>query len=105
MVERPSPSRAFQEQIPDNYCWGCGSANPRGLQIKSYWSGDRAVCSWQARDYHAAGPRHVLNGGIIATIIDCHCVCAAIAAVYRKEGRAIGTEPGIWYATASLRVT
>jgi acyl-coenzyme A thioesterase PaaI-like protein len=46
----------------------------------------------------------VLNGGIIATIIDCHCVCTAIADAYRREGRAIGAEPPIWYATASLRI-
>jgi acyl-coenzyme A thioesterase PaaI-like protein len=75
------------------------------LQIKSYWSGDEAVCTWQPEPYHAAGPLHVVNGGIIATIIDCHSVCTAIAAAYRAEGRQIGTEPLIWYVTRSLQVT
>jgi len=75
------------------------------LQIKSYWSGDEAVCTWQPKPYHAAGPMHVVNGGIIATIIDCHCVCTAIAAAYRAEDREIGTEPPIWYVTRSLQVT
>ena len=75
------------------------------MQIKSYWSGDEAVCTWQPKPYHAAGPLHVLNGGIIGTIIDCHCVCTAIAAAYRAEGREIGTEPPIWYVTKSLQVT
>ena len=96
---------AFQDHIAEKYCWGCGVLNERGLQIKSHWSGDEAVCTWQPEDSHMAGPVHVLNGGIIATIIDCHCICTAIAAAYRAEGRAMNTEPSIWYATASLHVS
>ncbi len=98
-------ARAFQDDMEKNYCWGCGSDNEHGLKIKSYWSGDEAVCRWLPRSYHAAGPRHVLNGGIVATVIDCHSVCTAIAAAYRAQGQAIGTEPLIWYATGSLQVT
>ena len=97
--------RAFQDQITDNHCWGCGSSNERGLRIKSYWSGDESVCTWHPNEYHMAGPPHVLNGGIIASVIDCHCICTAIAAAYKAEGRAIGSGPRIWYATASLQVT
>jgi len=95
---------SFQELMEGNYCWGCGT-NEHGLRIRSYWSGDEAVCTWQSKDYHMAGPRHILNGGIIATIIDCHCICTAIAAAYRGEGREINTEPHIWYATASLQIS
>jgi len=96
---------AFQEQLSGNHCWGCGSLNAYGLQIKSHWSGHEAVCTWDPKPYHTAGPKHVLNGGIIATVIDCHCICTAIAAAYRAEGRKIGMEPTIWYATGSLQVT
>ena len=96
---------AFQDQIPGNYCWGCGSLNERGLQIKSYWSGDESVCTWRPGNQHMAGPQHIVNGGIITSLIDCHCVCTAIAAAYREEGRLIGTEPLIWYATGSIQVT
>jgi acyl-coenzyme A thioesterase PaaI-like protein len=96
--------RAFQDEMIANRCWGCGSANDNGLQIKSYWSGDEAVCSWQPKAYHNAGPPHVLNGGIIATLMDCHCGWTAIAAAYRKEGREMNTQPSIWYVTASLKV-
>jgi acyl-coenzyme A thioesterase PaaI-like protein len=95
---------SFQDFIAEKYCWGCGILNDQGLQIRSHWSGDEGVCTWLPKDYHAAGPRHVLNGGIIATIIDCHCICTAIAAAYRAEGRSMDTEPGIWYVTASLQV-
>ena len=97
--------RAFQDQIGDNHCWGCGPTNARGLRIKSYWSGDESVCTWQPNEYHMAGPPHVLNGGIIASIIDCHCICTAIAVAYKAESRPIGSGPPIWYVTASLQVT
>ena len=66
--------RAFQDEVSGNHCWGCGSGNHNGLQIKSYWSGDEAVCTWQPQAHHSAGPGHILNGGIIVTVINCHCV-------------------------------
>ena len=70
---------AFQDQSFDCDCWGCGRRNDYGLGIKSYWSGNEAVCAWQPKTFHIAGPRNVLNGGIIATIIDCHSICTAVA--------------------------
>lgn len=54
--------------------------------------------------YHCAGPKHFVNGGIIATIIDCHCVCTAAATAYRDAGREIGSPPDIHYATARLEL-
>lgn len=96
---------AFQDQIPDNHCWGCGNLNPHSLQIKSYWSGEDSVCTWHPKNYHAAGPQDVLNGGVIATIIDCHCICTAVAAAYREENRAFDTQPPIWYVTGSLNLS
>jgi acyl-coenzyme A thioesterase PaaI-like protein len=84
---------SFQEQMPGNHCWGCGQDNERGLRIKSYWSGDESVCTWQPEDYHTAGALHVLNGGVIASLIDCHSLGTATAAAYRSEGREIGSGP------------
>jgi acyl-coenzyme A thioesterase PaaI-like protein len=97
--------QAFQDALAGNLCWGCGPTNAHGLQIKSYWNGAEAVCTFQPQPYHMAGPPHILNGGIIATLIDCHCVCTAMAAAYRTEGRAMDTAPPIYYATGSLHVT
>jgi hypothetical protein len=93
--------KAFQELIQGNHCFGCGNLNKHGLQIRSYWDGEETVCNWKPREYHMAGPAHVLNGGIIATLIDCHSICTAIAAAYRNEGREIGSGERIWYATAT----
>lgn len=99
--------QAFQDAFSENHCWGCGSLNPHGLQIKSHWSGDddEAICTWQPQPYHTSGPLHILNGGLIAVLMDCHCVCTAVAAAYLAEGRAMSSEPLLYYATASLQVT
>src|SRR5262245_26277303 len=83
--------RTFQDQIPDNFCYGCGPGNLVGLRIRSIWAGNEALCIFQPAPYHAAGPRHILNGGIIATLIDCHAVGTAIAHAYCAERRAIGS--------------
>ncbi|WP_111495367.1 PaaI family thioesterase [Marinobacter bohaiensis] len=96
---------AFQDQIPDNHCYGCGPLNDQGLQIKSYWVDDnRSECRFTPQPHHCAGPTHFLNGGIISTIIDCHCICTAMARAYRDAGRAIGEGERLWFATGDLQV-
>jgi acyl-coenzyme A thioesterase PaaI-like protein len=97
--------RAIQDLVPHNNCWGCGPNNPGGLRIKSYFQGTDVVCEWQPRPPYFAGPEHVLNGGIIGALIDCHSICTAIADIYQREGRAIGEPPDVWCVTASMSVT
>jgi acyl-coenzyme A thioesterase PaaI-like protein len=87
-----------------NFCWGCGAENPAGLHLKSYWDGQVAVAQWTPSEDYAAGPQHFVNGGIIATLLDCHGVCTAIAHAYQREERSVGTEPDLWYATVSMSV-
>ena len=98
-------SIAFQDQYLDSRadCWGCGRNNHQGLQIKSYWDGEEAVASYSPKSFHS-GHKGILNGGIIATLIDCHCVGLAMADAHRREGRDIGSLPLITYVTASLKV-
>jgi len=97
---------AFQDEsyVRGNCCWGCGSDNPHGLRIKSYWVGDESVCAWRAEKHHTAGWPQVMNGGIISGLIDCHCVLTAIAAYYRDKSAAERENPSHWFATASLKV-
>ena len=45
---------AFQDQIVGNHCWGCSPTNESGLHIKSFWSGDESVCTWNPGGHHAA---------------------------------------------------
>ena len=96
---------SFQDQGSVRYCHGCGADNVRGLQIKSYWDGDEAVASWRPEPHHCGGSKDILNGGIIASLIDCHCLNLAIAAAYRRENRTIGSSPRIGYVTANLNVS
>ncbi len=96
--------QAIQDQIPHNHCYGCGTLNPRGLRIKSYLQGQESVCRFQPSPDHMAGPTHVVYGGIIAAVIDCHSLCTAIADAYRVAGRPLGSEPLLWAVTASLKV-
>ena len=97
--------KAFQDYYPDDlsHCYGCGRLNQYGLQVKSYWEGDETVCRFQPKPYHIAIPGYVY-GGLIASLVDCHCTGTAAAASYRAEGRAMDTEPPFRFVTASLHV-
>jgi acyl-coenzyme A thioesterase PaaI-like protein len=97
--------KAFQDYYPDEvaHCYGCGRLNEHGLQIKSYWDGEEAVCSFTPQPYHLAIPGYVY-GGLIASLIDCHSTGTAAAAAYRAEGRAMDTEPPLRFVTGSLYV-
>ena len=97
-----SDSKFFQDHMPENVCFGCGH-NHEGLQIKSYWEGEVAICDWESKEkYH--GWSKLLNGGIMATLIDCHCMCTAMAYAYKMEGRDLETFPEYRYATGTLSV-
>lgn len=99
-MEKP---QYFQDFMPGNICFGCGRDNHFGLQISSYWDGEEAVCIWNSEEKYQ-GWKGILNGGIIATLVDCHCMGAAAAASYRAEGRPLGSEPEYRYATGTLEV-
>ncbi|HMA79567.1 MAG TPA: PaaI family thioesterase [Candidatus Binatia bacterium] len=95
---------AFQDQGAVHHCHGCGADNERGLRLKSYWDGDEAIAAWRAQPHHCGGTRENLNGGIIASLIDCHSLNLAIAQAYRAEQRLIGSAPRIGYVTANMNV-
>ena len=101
---QPLSDIAIQDQLPNQPCWGCGPDHPRGLRIKSFWCGEETVCSWQPGPDHSGWPG-VLNGGILAALVDCHSVCTAIADAYYAEGRSPGSQPSVGFATGSLNVT
>ena len=63
----------LQEQYaPHNACFGCGPANDKGLHVRSFVQGEEVVATWQAKEFHQAFPG-MLNGGIIGSLLDCHC--------------------------------
>lgn len=77
---------SLQEQFaPESVCFGCGPANPRGLHIRSFPEGDEVVAEWRPERHHEAFPG-TLNGGIIGTLMDCHCNWAAASHLMRRAG-------------------
>jgi acyl-coenzyme A thioesterase PaaI-like protein len=96
--------QSFQDQGAVNFCYGCGPDNANGLRIKSYWDGEEAVATWKAQPHHCGGSKEIVNGGIIAGLIDCHSLNLAIAHAYRNERRAIGSSPRIGYVTGNLNI-
>jgi acyl-coenzyme A thioesterase PaaI-like protein len=96
---------ALQDQFPHNHCFGCGPHNRGGLNLKSYWAGHGpSIARFAPAPHHCSATTHFVNGGIIATLIDCHSICTAMAAGYIDERRAIGSEPGRYFATSKLEI-
>jgi len=97
--------KAFQDYYPEQlaHCYGCGYLNEHGHKIKTYWDGDETVSRFTPQPYHTAIPGYVY-GGLLASLIDCHCTGTASAAMYRREGREMGSEPPLRFVTASLHV-
>ena len=82
-----SAEKCIQETYaPNNSCFGCGPANPKGLHVRSFAKGDEIVADWKAEPYQEAFPG-VLNGGIIGSLLDCHCNWTA-AYTLMKESKA-----------------
>jgi len=97
--------RAVQDFYPDDFahCYGCGRLNPKGLQLKTRWDGDETVARLTPRREHVAIPGFVY-GGLIASLIDCHAMGTAAAALERAAGREIGAGLAPRFVTASLKV-
>jgi acyl-coenzyme A thioesterase PaaI-like protein len=96
---------AFQDHYPENlsHCYGCGSLNERGLQIRTHWEGEESVTRFRPRPEHTAIPGYVY-GGLLASLVDCHGTGTAAAAMYRQEGRSMDTLPAYRFVTGSLHV-
>jgi len=98
-----SELKYFQDYMPGNICFGCGKDHPEGLRIKSYWEDDKAVCIWHSEPKYQ-GWKGLMHGGILAAIVDCHCMCSALAASYRAEKRAMDTHPQYRFATGTMTI-
>ena len=79
-------NKSIQETFAPNLaCFGCGPANPKGLHVRSFPDGDEVVAEWEPKQEYEAFPG-VLNGGIIGTLLDCHCNWAATWHLMKKTG-------------------
>jgi hypothetical protein len=102
-----TPVQPLQDlAAPDGICFGCGSAHPSGLHIKSYWDADgvHVLCK------HRPGPEYtgwpgLVYGGLLAMLVDCHSNWTAMAYHYRAEGREPGTLPAVECVTGRLGIS
>jgi len=83
----PDTGVCLQERYaPALACFGCGPANPQGLRLRTIVREDGAlVARWQPGSHHEAFPG-VLNGGIIGTLLDCHCNWTAAHHLMKRAG-------------------
>jgi len=97
--------QAIQDHYPDElaHCFGCGRLNPHGHHLRSFWNGESSEARFTPQPFHTALPGFV-NGGLLASLVDCHGTGTAAAAAYRAEGRGPETRPAHRFVTASLRV-
>jgi acyl-coenzyme A thioesterase PaaI-like protein len=78
--------QSLQEKYaPNNSCWGCGPANAEGLLIRSFARAEEVVAEWTPAKKYEAFPG-VLNGGVIGTLLDCHCNWTAAWHLMNKTG-------------------
>jgi acyl-coenzyme A thioesterase PaaI-like protein len=77
---------SLQERYaPKSICFGCGPANSKGLRIRSFVQGDAVIANWRPESHHEAFPG-ILNGGIIGTLLDCHCNWTAAWHLMHRQG-------------------
>ena len=97
--------KAFQDYYPENvsHCYGCGSNNHHGHQIKTFWEGEETVTRFKPEPFHTSIPGYAY-GGVISSLIDCHSTGPAAPPLYPREGREMGTLPPFRFVTGSLHV-
>jgi acyl-coenzyme A thioesterase PaaI-like protein len=78
--------KSLQETYaPNNACFGCGPANEKGLHIRSFPQGDQVVADFQPQTWQEAFSG-MLSGGIIGTLLDCHCNWTATYFLMKRDG-------------------
>ena len=92
---------SIQERLyPQLTCFGCGHANAKGLKLRSYPGDGFVTAAFEPWPEHDNG-FGFLNGGIIATVLDCH----SGAAVFHQAhllGMAPPPDSPLLYVTAGL---
>lgn len=98
-------AKAIQDYYRDaeSQCYGCGSLNEHGLQLKSFWDGESSSATFLPKPYHTA-IKGVVYGGLIASIIDCHGTGTAAAAATSAAGIELSKGRPLRFVTASLHV-
>lgn len=98
-----SDDLSIQERLyPWATCFGCGHANPDGLRLRSFNDGVVVTATFMPWPQHDNGIGF-LNGGIIATVLDCHSGATVFDEADRRGWEAEGELP-YPFVTAGLDV-
>jgi uncharacterized protein (TIGR00369 family) len=87
-MNTPTAPSLQERYSPNSICFGCGPANAQGLHIRSFAQDDgsgEVVAAWTPQPHHQAFPG-MLNGGIIGTLLDCHCNWTAAYHLMKQAG-------------------
>jgi acyl-coenzyme A thioesterase PaaI-like protein len=83
-AEPPGTTPSIQESLyPALACFGCGHANERGLRLRSYETDGVVTATFLPWPEHDNGAGF-LNGGILATVLDCHGGAAVLLEAHRR---------------------
>jgi acyl-coenzyme A thioesterase PaaI-like protein len=95
--------KSIQDELYSHLtCFGCGPANPNGLQIKSFRAEGGVAGRFAPRPEHDNG-LGFLNGGIITTVLDCHCAAVVVVEALARGWRAPdGSDWPMPFITAGL---
>ena len=100
-TDEGSGQLSIQERLfPTLRCFGCGPANAKGLRLRSFPAQDSVVAVFTPWPEHDNGLGY-LNGGIIATVLDCHSAAVVLLEAERHDWRATAGVP-LPYVTAGL---
>jgi acyl-coenzyme A thioesterase PaaI-like protein len=96
------PVESLQERFwPGMKCFGCGPANPKGLQLRSFAAEGGTQAEFMPWPEHDNG-LGFLNGGIICTVMDCHSATPMMLEAQRLG--LIGESGMLPFVTAGLEV-
>jgi len=94
---------SIQDQLfPELPCFGCGPNNPKGLHLRSYLLEGEVRARFTPWLEHDNGLGY-LNGGIIATLLDCHSAAAALWEAHQHGWTPLPGAP-LSHVTAGLDV-
>jgi len=96
---------SIQHHYPESlaHCYGCGTLNEHGLHIETHWDGQVGICRFAPKPHHIAVPGFVY-GGLIASLVDCHCIGTAAAAYHAADDDAGASDVLPRFVTGSLHV-